>query len=76
MRDGKVCTDCLGKVPFSAIRHRCYKDSLVGSTSLAAMIALHLARGTWVNKVDRFIALTNFARNLFIKAGLPAKRSW
>jgi hypothetical protein len=52
------------------------QGSLVGSTSLAAMIALHLARGTWVNKVDRFIALTNFARNLFIKAGLPAKRSW
>jgi glycosyltransferase involved in cell wall biosynthesis len=38
------------------------------------MIALHRWRQTWERSVDRFIALSTFARNRFIEAGLPADR--
>lgn len=74
MRDGKICDDCLGAGPMPAIRHRCYRGSMIGSASLAGMIALHDALGTWQHKVARFIALTEFARDKFIAAGLPAGR--
>ena len=35
------------------------------------MIARHRGRGTWRTKVDRFIALTEFARTKFVEAGFP-----
>jgi glycosyltransferase involved in cell wall biosynthesis len=38
------------------------------------MIEWHRARGTWRQHVARFIALSEFARDLFIRAGLPAER--
>lgn len=38
------------------------------------MIWAHQLRGTWRGKVDRFVALTGFARDKFIAAGLPPER--
>jgi glycosyltransferase involved in cell wall biosynthesis len=38
------------------------------------MIDVHRRRGTWIRDVDRFIALTDFARERFLAAGLPAAR--
>jgi glycosyltransferase involved in cell wall biosynthesis len=36
------------------------------------MTAAHKLLGTWSQKVDRFIAITDFARDQFIAGGLPA----
>ncbi len=38
------------------------------------MLAIHRAAGTWHNLIDRYIALSHFARNKFIEGGLPAER--
>jgi glycosyltransferase involved in cell wall biosynthesis len=38
------------------------------------MIARHRGQGTWRTKVDRFIALTEFAKTKFVKAGFPANK--
>lgn len=38
------------------------------------MQTVHRAIGTWTRKVDAYIALTRFARNQFVKGGLPADR--
>lgn len=73
-RDGSPCEDCIGKIPISAIKHRCYRGSALGSAAVATMIEYHRARGTWDRKVSRFIALTHFARDLVVRAGLPADR--
>jgi hypothetical protein len=35
---------------------------------------LHWVKQTWADKVDAYIALTNFDRNKFIEAGLPANK--
>jgi glycosyltransferase involved in cell wall biosynthesis len=75
MRDGAACEDCLGKAfATSAIRHGCYRGSRAGSAVVAAMIAAHRARRTWRRAVDRYYALTQFARGKFIAGGLPAEK--
>lgn len=73
-RDGKPCEDCLGKAPVPALVHRCYRGSLAGSAAIAAMIGWHRWRGTWRTKVTRFIALSEFGRDIAIRAGLPADK--
>jgi len=72
-REGRVCEDCLGRLPWRGVVHGCYRDSRLASLGVASMLALHRALGTW-NLVDRFIALTEFARQKFIEGGLPAEK--
>jgi glycosyltransferase involved in cell wall biosynthesis len=74
LREGKVCEDCLGKLPWRGAGRGCYRDSKLQSTVLAGMVTLHRAIGTWQNKVTRYIALNEFCRGKFIEGGLPAAR--
>jgi len=74
LREGKVCEDCLGKLPWRGAVRGCYRGSKVQSTLLAGMVTVHRAIGTWQNKVTRYIALNDFCRNKFIEGGLPADR--
>ena len=53
LRDSQVCEDCLGHMPWAAVRHRCYRDSAPQSAAIVAMLGLHRALGTYVNKVDQ-----------------------
>ncbi|MFS0738648.1 glycosyltransferase family 4 protein [Sphingomonas sp. 1P06PA] len=72
LRDKRVCEDCLGRTGWPAIRHRCYRGSLPGSAAVVAMQRVSFARGVWHRDVDRFIALTQFAKDKAIAGGLPA----
>jgi glycosyltransferase involved in cell wall biosynthesis len=74
LRDGQVCEDCLGRIPWRGMTHRCYRGSVAQSGLLAGMLTLHRALGTYPYKVTRFIALNEFSRNKFIEGGLPADR--
>ncbi|MFA9478264.1 glycosyltransferase family 4 protein [Phycisphaerales bacterium AB-hyl4] len=75
MRDGRVCTDCLGKrVPWPAVRHRCYRDSRAATGVVATLLTSHRLAGSWQRKVDRYIAVTQFSRHKFMEGGLPADR--
>ena len=74
-RDGSgICEKCLGKCPWTGVRHRCYRDSFGASLTVAAMLVVHRMLGTWRRKVTRYIALTEFSRDKFIEAGLPAEK--
>ena len=75
-RDGHTCTECLGRtLLLPAIRYGCYRGSKAGSAAVAAMIGIHRVRRTWVERVERFIVLTEFARELFANyAYIPAKK--
>ena len=74
LRDGKVCESCLGKTPWPALAHGCYRDSRAQTAVVFGMLALHRALRTFERKVTRYIALTQFCRDKFIQAGLPARR--
>lgn len=66
-RDERICMDCLNiKNSLPGIQHRCYRGSFVGTAALNGMVLFHKIRKTWVERVDRFIALTTFAREMFI----------
>ena len=74
LREGRVCEDCLGHLPWRAVAHKCYRGDGSASAVLAGMLTLHRGLGTYRNKVARYIALNDFSRNKFIEGGLPADR--
>jgi glycosyltransferase involved in cell wall biosynthesis len=74
LRDGKICEDCVDHSLLRSVWHGCYRDSRPATASVALMLALHRRAGTWDEFVDRYIALTDFARNKFIASGFaPGK---
>lgn len=74
-RDGEVCEDCLGKkIPWPAIRHSCYRDSMAGSGVITATMALHNALGTTEKAIDAFIAPGKFIKEKLVSAGINEER--
>lgn len=74
MRGGRVCENCIGGSPYRAALHGCYRNSRLASLAVARMVDSHRRWRTWQTKVDRFIALTEFARGRFVAAGFPADK--
>ena len=74
MRDGKVCEDCLGKLPLPGLRHGCYRGSRAATAPLVAMTGVHRLLATWARCVDRYIVPSHFARSAYVRAGWPEER--
>lgn len=74
LREGKVCEDCVGELPWRGVVRRCYRGSLPQSAALAGILVLHRGLGTYTDKVTRYIALNDFCREVFIRGGLPVNR--
>lgn len=65
----------MGKVfRLPGVRHGCYRGSRAGSAAVTAAMFFHWQVGTWQRKVDRFIALSQFAKDKMIQGGLPAEK--
>lgn len=73
-RDGHVCEECVERTLLRGIAHACYRDSRPATATVAVMLALHRYRQTWTQEVNCYIALSEFARNRFLKAGLPPEK--
>jgi glycosyltransferase involved in cell wall biosynthesis len=73
LRNGVPCEDCLGRLPLPAVQHACYRSSRL-ATLLAAGISVANARAFHRHSVDQFIALTDFAADLFARSGVPRDR--
>lgn len=72
LRDGKVCEDCLGKtLPWPGAVHKCYRGDRGASAVTAAMLGTHRLVRTYHHAVDRYVALTEFARQKFSQGGFP-----
>ncbi len=74
LREGKICEDCVGKVPWRSVTRKCYRASATQSAIITGMLATHRALGTYRKRVTRYIALNRFARSKYIDGGLPADR--
>lgn len=75
MRDGRVCEDCVGKaVAWPGVVHGCWRGSGAQTAVVSSMLTFHRLLKTWQEKVDLYIALTEFARKKFIQGGLPGEK--
>ena len=75
MREESPCTDCVGGGLRQGVRHRCYRNSFAASGLASSVTQLHRWTKTYERTVDRFIALTEFARSEFVRGGLPEDRT-
>ena len=73
LREGKVCEDCVGHLPWRSVIHGCYRGSPAQSGVLATMLTVHRMAGTYRNRIGRYIALSEFCRSKFIEAGWNAR---
>lgn len=73
-RDGAPCEDCVGRMPWRAVRHSCYRDSRLQTVPLAAGIAVHRSLGTWPRHVATFVAPSEFVRSRYVAGGLDPER--
>lgn len=75
MRNGHVCTECIEeRRVWPAVKYGCYRNSRAATLPLALNVELNRWRGTWQRDVERFIALTEFQRDMMTRAGLPYER--
>jgi glycosyltransferase involved in cell wall biosynthesis len=72
LRNGKICEDCIGHLPWRAVARKCYRESTAQTAVLVSMLATHRALGTYRQRVTRYIALNTFARDKYVAGGLPA----
>jgi glycosyltransferase involved in cell wall biosynthesis len=73
-RNGMVCEECQNHSLFRSVVHGCYRNSTQASAAVALMLATHRALGTWQKSVTRYISLTHFAKEKFVRAGFPADK--
>lgn len=74
LRDGKICEDCIGKVPWRSVARKCYRESAAQSAVVSGMLITHRLIGTYRERVTRYIALNDFARDKYVEGGLPRAR--
>jgi glycosyltransferase involved in cell wall biosynthesis len=73
LRDGKACEDCLGKLPWRGVVHRCYRGSAAGSAALATSLGVHRRAGSFA-RVALFLAVSEFVREKHLEAGFDPDR--
>jgi glycosyltransferase involved in cell wall biosynthesis len=73
-RNEVVCEECTQHSLFRSVLHRCYRNSTQASAAVALMVSTHRALGTYQKSVTRYIALTHYAKEKFVRAGFPADR--
>lgn len=74
VRNGRHCQACVGNLPWRALMHRCYRNSLPQSALTSAMLVMQRLRGIWHQQISRFIVLNQLCLEIFIRGGLPAHK--
>ncbi|MCU1255206.1 MAG: glycosyltransferase [Candidatus Angelobacter sp.] len=74
-RDQHLCQECLGRfMPWHGVVHACYRNSRAASAVAAGMVGAHKLAGTWRKRVATYIAVSEFAREIYVAGGLPAEK--
>lgn len=74
MREEEIpCEQCLTRlVALPGVRHACFRGSSVQSAHLSAITLLHKLTGIW-QRVDRFLVVTDFARQKMLRSSLTLR---
>lgn len=73
-RNGHPCRECLDHSLWHGVLHKCYRQSMPATATVALMLAFHRWRKTWLEMVDNYIVPTEFVQSRLVEAGLPAKK--
>ena len=73
-RDGHACEECVTHSLGRSVRHGCYRGSRLATAAVATMLATHRSLHTWTKNINAYIALTEFARQKFIRGGFPPEK--
>ena len=74
LRDGKPCENCLRGSLSNAVRYACYRNSRLASATVAAWIGKNRRASEIGKRARRIIALTRFAGDMLVEAGVPAHK--
>lgn len=74
LKDNKPCIECIHKkIPLNGIKKACYRDSVLESALTTAVTSLHKLTNSWIGRVSKYIALTEFAKDIFLNSSLKIK---
>lgn len=73
-RDGKNCTACPDGSTTNALLHGCYRGSRTATLPLAISTMGGVQRNALLSRADRVIVLSNRARMLYERFGLPSDK--
>ncbi len=74
LRNGKICEECTEHSLLRSVAYGCYHNSRFATGAAALMLATHRWAGTWADKIDCYIAVSQFARKKFERGGLPSEK--
>ena len=76
LRNAKPCELCTKMIfPVYGIINRCYQNSLTKTTQIALTTSIHKILGTWKNRIQKFIVLTEFSKSIFLQSSLKPKNT-
>lgn len=74
-REGAPCNSCVGKsIPWPGVVRSCYRGGVAPSLAVTAVTAIHRSIGTWRERIDLYIAPSEFTRAQFVAAGFPPEK--
>lgn len=73
-RNGEDCTSCDQQSNLAAIRHQCYKDSLLGTITWKRVMDKGWRDGTFTNLVDRYLCPSKVVYERHKNMGIPEDR--
>lgn len=71
---GEICEKCISSSLVHSIKHACYRDSRMQTAAVAAMLMYHRWKGTWGNKIDGYIALSEFQKSKLSHLGIAREK--
>lgn len=74
-RNNQLCFDCLNQHSFkSGLKNKCFKNSYWASLSLAASLRFNNWINTWQNKIDHFIVMNEFTKELLMQSSIKESK--
>lgn len=67
----EICTKCINNIiPYQGVVNKCYKESYGASLSMVVHNSIHNILGTWLYKVDGYIAISDFIKEILFQKGI------
>lgn len=73
-RDKQVCVKCLKSSVFNSVKYGCYQNSKLKSIPVSLMINSSNKGLSVVNKLNKIIVLSEFAKKKFLEANFPKNK--